>query len=104
MRFAEAREELDDARADSETVYFEEQLAAATQYDQRFRVCCQDSIKVREHPAHCRCVNGTIELWHGLLKRLSNADQAALQRSMGLKMEQLKVCLQPVFPTKTRTP
>eukprot|EP00199_Chlamydomonas_sp_CCMP681_P004995 CAMPEP_0119108058 /NCGR_PEP_ID=MMETSP1180-20130426/13368_1 /TAXON_ID=3052 ORGANISM="Chlamydomonas cf sp, Strain CCMP681" /NCGR_SAMPLE_ID=MMETSP1180 /ASSEMBLY_ACC=CAM_ASM_000741 /LENGTH=109 /DNA_ID=CAMNT_0007093635 /DNA_START=160 /DNA_END=489 /DNA_ORIENTATION=+ len=65
--FAEAREEIDCAREDSETTYFNDSV--------------EDAKKI---------VDNCIEKWDALLARLSPEEKAKMQRSMGLKMEQLK--------------
>lgn len=65
--FAEGRDEIEYAREDSETTYFNESVEGA---------------KV--------IVDACIEKWDTLLARLPDAERSKLQRSMGLKMEQLK--------------
>lgn len=66
-KFAEAREEIDFAREDAETVYFNESAEVARS-----------------------AVAEVLERWQTLLGRVSSEEQAKLQRSMGLKIEQLK--------------
>lgn len=66
-KFAEAREEIEFAREDAETVYFNESAGEAR-----------------------KAVTEVLDRWKGLLGRLSEDEQAKLQRSMGLKIEQLK--------------
>ncbi|KAF6251863.1 hypothetical protein COO60DRAFT_1274683 [Scenedesmus sp. NREL 46B-D3] len=66
-KFVEAREEIDIAREDAETVYFNESAAEAR-----------------------KAVGDVLDRWQGLLAGLAAEDQAKLQRAMGLKIEQLK--------------
>lgn len=66
-KFAEAREELEMAMESKETVYFDEEAETA-----------RDAVKQ------------TLEMFEALLAKLPEAERGALQRSMGLKMEQLK--------------
>lgn len=66
-KFAEAREEVELAMESRETVYFNDEAEAAR-----------------------AAVHEALALYDGLLARLPPGDRAALQRSMGLKMEQLK--------------
>ncbi|GMH38566.1 hypothetical protein BSKO_06450 [Bryopsis sp. KO-2023] len=65
--FAQAREEIKDARDDSETVYFDEAV--------------EESRKL---------VTEVLDKWNALLGKLDDEPKAKLQRSMGLKIEQLK--------------
>ncbi|OAY63032.1 uncharacterized protein LOC109716358 [Ananas comosus] len=67
LKFAEAREEIEAALESKDTVYFDEEAQ-----------CARDA--VRE----------VLGLFEGLLARLPERERAALQRSMGLKIEQLK--------------
>ncbi|KAG0498117.1 hypothetical protein HPP92_002808 [Vanilla planifolia] len=67
LKFAEAREEIEAALESKETVYFDEEAE-----------CAREAVK---------CV---FHMFEGLLGRLPEKDRSALQRSMGLKMEQLK--------------
>jgi len=66
-KFAEAREELEMAMESKETVYFDEEAETAR-------------VAVKE----------TLEMFDALLAKLPEAERGAVQRSMGLKMEQLK--------------
>ncbi|KAF8064647.1 hypothetical protein HT031_003448 [Scenedesmus sp. PABB004] len=66
-KFAEAREEIEMARDDAETVYFNESAELAR-----------------------NVVGEVLERWGGLLASLPDEEAAKLQRSMGLKIEQLK--------------
>lgn len=66
-KFAEAREEIELAAESKETVYFNEEVETAK-----------------------KAVNEVLALFNGLLARLPESERGALQRSMGLKMEQLK--------------
>ncbi|WIA18724.1 hypothetical protein OEZ85_003417 [Tetradesmus obliquus] len=66
-KFAEAREEIEFAREDAETVYFNESAEEAR-----------------------GAVGEVLGRWQALLARLPEDEQAKLQRAMGLKMEQLK--------------
>jgi predicted nucleic acid-binding Zn-ribbon protein len=70
-KFAEAREEIDMAMDSKETVYFNEEAQSARE-----------------------AVSLVLDKYQGLLDRLPDADKGALQRSMGLKMEQLKAELE----------
>eukprot|EP00891_Asterochloris_glomerata_P002928 jgi/Astpho2/2928/Aster-x0548 len=65
--FTEARYDLEDAREDAETVRFNESAKAA-----------QDS------------VNKVLESYGALAQQLDEEERGKLQRSMGMKMEQLK--------------
>ncbi|OIW06578.1 hypothetical protein TanjilG_03972 [Lupinus angustifolius] len=71
LKFAEAREEIEMALESKDTVYFDEEAE-----------CARAS------------VNEVLDLFEGLLAKLSEKDRAALQRSMGLKIHQLKAELQ----------
>mmetsp|Transcript_27972 Transcript_27972/g.53237 ORF Transcript_27972/g.53237 Transcript_27972/m.53237 type:complete len:149 (-) Transcript_27972:205-651(-) len=66
-KFAEARDEIECAMEDAETVYFNESAQTA-----------------KEVAGEC------IGLWTKLLEQSDNDTRAALTRSMGLKIEQLK--------------
>ena len=65
--FAEAREEIELALESKETVYFNEEVETARE-----------------------AVEKVIEKFENLKSRLSDVEKGQLQRSMGLKMEQLK--------------
>jgi hypothetical protein len=67
--FVAARDEIEYAKEEAETIYFNESVAEAR-----------------------RVVDECLTAWNSLLARLSEADKGKLQRAMGLKMEQLKVC------------
>ncbi|XP_008793484.2 uncharacterized protein LOC103709764 [Phoenix dactylifera] len=67
LKFAEAREEIEAALESKETVYFDEEAE-----------CAREAAKV------------VLEMFEGLLARLPEKERTALQRSMGLKIEQLK--------------
>ena len=67
-KFVEARDEIEYAQEDAETTYFNESHKLA-----------KDSVGV------------VTSIYKGILETLSEADKGKLQRSMGLKMEQLKV-------------
>ncbi|CAA0830124.1 Unknown protein [Striga hermonthica] len=71
LKFAEAREEIESAMESKETVYFNEEAECA-------RVA----------------VSEVLELYEGLLNKLAESERAAIQRAMGLKIEQLKAELQ----------
>ncbi|XP_057522659.1 embryogenesis-like protein [Amaranthus tricolor] len=71
LKFAEAREEIEAAMESKETVYFNEEAECAR-------------VAVKE----------VLDMFDGLLGKLQAKDKEALQRSMGLKMEQLKAELQ----------
>ncbi|TYH13381.1 hypothetical protein ES288_A06G135700v1 [Gossypium darwinii] len=71
LKFAEAREEIEMAMESKETVYFNEEAE-----------CARASVKE------------VLDMFEGLLGKLPEAEKAALQRSMGLKIEQLKAELQ----------
>ncbi|KAG9458772.1 hypothetical protein H6P81_003280 [Aristolochia fimbriata] len=67
LKFAEAREEIEMAMESKETVYFNEEAE-----------CARDAVKT------------VLDLFDALLAKLPEGEKAALQRSMGLKIEQLK--------------
>lgn len=67
LKFAEAREEIEMALESKETVYFDEEAECAR-----------------------TAVNEVLSLFEGLLEKLPEKERGALQRSMGLKIEQLK--------------
>ncbi|XP_022133476.1 uncharacterized protein LOC111006046 [Momordica charantia] len=67
LKFAEAREEIESAMESKETVYFDEEAE-----------CARDAVKE------------VLEMFEGLLAKLPESERKALQRSMGLKIEQLK--------------
>ncbi|KAK1259205.1 hypothetical protein QJS04_geneDACA005457 [Acorus gramineus] len=67
LKFAEAREEIETAMESKETVYFDEESEIARS-----------------------AVKEVIDMWEALLGRLSEKERSAVQRSMGLKIEQLK--------------
>ncbi|XP_030465377.1 embryogenesis-like protein [Syzygium oleosum] len=71
LKFAEAREEIEMAMESKETVYFDEEAE-----------CARAAVKE------------AVDRFEGLLRRLPEAEKGALQRSMGLKMEQLKAELE----------
>ncbi|CAN8235495.1 unnamed protein product [Cochlearia groenlandica] len=71
LKFAEAREEIEMAMDSKETVYFNEEAECAR-------------IAVAE----------VLEMFNGLLEKVTEKEKASLQRSMGLKIEQLKAELQ----------
>nr|AFK48710.1 unknown [Lotus japonicus] len=71
LKFVEAREEIDMALESKETAYFNEEAECAR-----------------------AAVNEVVGMFERLLARLPEKDRAALQRSMGLKIEQLKAELQ----------
>eukprot|EP00242_Pyramimonas_sp_CCMP2087_P005204 CAMPEP_0198197838 /NCGR_PEP_ID=MMETSP1445-20131203/1406_1 /TAXON_ID=36898 /ORGANISM="Pyramimonas sp., Strain CCMP2087" /LENGTH=155 /DNA_ID=CAMNT_0043867239 /DNA_START=59 /DNA_END=526 /DNA_ORIENTATION=- len=66
-KFTEARDEIEDAAEDAETVYFNESAEGAREL-----------------------VQETLDLWKDLLGKVDEDIKGKLQRSMGLKMEQLK--------------
>ncbi|GAB4817217.1 hypothetical protein N2152v2_004263 [Parachlorella kessleri] len=66
-KFVEARDEIDYAMEDAETVYFNESANDAKEL-----------------------VQEALSLYQGLLGKLSPGERGKLERSMGLKMEQLK--------------
>ncbi|XP_014512760.1 uncharacterized protein LOC106771316 [Vigna radiata var. radiata] len=67
LKFAEAREEIEMALESKDTVYFNEEAE-----------CARDA------------VNEVLGLFEKLLAKLPEKEKGALQRSMGLKIEQLK--------------
>ncbi|CAN1801663.1 Embryogenesis-like protein [Linum perenne] len=67
LKFAEAREELEMAMDSKETVYFDEEAE-----------CARDA------------VNEVLSMYDSLIGKLPEAKKGVVQRSMGLKMEQLK--------------
>lgn len=71
LKFAEAREEIESAMDSKETVYFNEEAECARE-----------------------AVGEVLEMYQGLLGKLPESERAAIQRSMGLKIEQLKAELQ----------
>lgn len=71
LKFAEAREEIEMAVDAKETVYFNEEAECAR-----------------------NAVAEVLELFEGLLEKVTEKEKASLQRSMGLKIEQLKAELQ----------
>ncbi|XP_010471179.1 PREDICTED: uncharacterized protein LOC104751010 [Camelina sativa] len=71
LKFAEAREEIEMAMDSKETVYFNEEAECAR-----------------------AAVTEVLELFEGLLGKVTEKEKASLQRSMGLKIEQLKAELQ----------
>ncbi|OAY23651.1 embryogenesis-like protein [Manihot esculenta] len=71
LKFAEAREEIEMALESKETVYFNEEAE-----------CARTAVKE------------VLDMFEGLLEKLPESEKAALQRSMGLKIEQLKAELQ----------
>ncbi|KAJ8760565.1 hypothetical protein K2173_015232 [Erythroxylum novogranatense] len=71
LKFAEAREEIEMALESKETVYFNEEAECAR-------------VAVKE----------VLDMFNALLAKLPESEKAALQRSMGLKIEQLKAELQ----------
>lgn len=71
LKFAEAREEIEMAMESKETVYFNEEAEAA-----------RDVVKQ------------VLDLYDGLLSKLPEKERSGIQRSMGLKIEQLKAELE----------
>lgn len=71
LKFAEAREEIESAMESKETVYFDEEAECA-------RAAAKE----------------VFDLYEGLLQRLPQNEKASIQRSMGLKIEQLKAELE----------
>ncbi|XP_059630371.1 embryogenesis-like protein [Cornus florida] len=67
LKFAEAREEIDMAMESKETVYFDEEAE-----------CARTAVK------------DVVDMFEGLLSKLPETERAPIQRSMGLKIEQLK--------------
>mmetsp|Transcript_22686 Transcript_22686/g.27411 ORF Transcript_22686/g.27411 Transcript_22686/m.27411 type:complete len:171 (-) Transcript_22686:146-658(-) len=70
-KFAEARDEIELATEDAETVYFNES--------------CEDARAITKE---------CLDMWDGLLKEVDDDTRASLRRSMGLKIEQLKAELE----------
>lgn len=66
-KFADAREEIELAAESKETVYFNEEAETAK-----------------------KAVTEVLDLFNNLLARLPESERGAIQRSMGMKMEQLK--------------
>lgn len=71
LKFAEAREEIEMAMESKDTVYFDEEADCAR-----------------------TAVNDVLGMFEALLKKLPEDKKAALQRAMGLKIEQLKAEIQ----------
>ncbi|EYU24334.1 hypothetical protein ABFS82_03G010700 [Erythranthe guttata] len=71
LKFAEAREEIESAMDSKETVYFNEEAECARE-----------------------AVGEVLELYKVLLEKLPEKEKAAIQRAMGLKIEQLKAELE----------
>ncbi|XP_065882085.1 embryogenesis-like protein [Euphorbia lathyris] len=71
LKFAEAREEIEMAMESKETVYFNEEAE-----------CARAAVKE------------VLDMFEGLLGKLPEGQKGALQRSMGLKIEQLKAEIQ----------
>lgn len=71
LKFAEAREEIESAMDSKETVYFNEEAECAR-----------------------AAVSEVLEMYEGLLGKLLENERAAIQRAMGLKIEQLKAELE----------
>ncbi|XP_058111045.1 embryogenesis-like protein [Magnolia sinica] len=71
LKFAEAREEIEMALESKETVYFDEEAEAAR-----------------------AAVKAVLEMFESLSAKLPEGERASLQRSMGLKIEQLKAELE----------
>ncbi|CAL8467925.1 g7463 [Coccomyxa elongata] len=69
--FVTARDEIEYAKEEAETVYFNE-----------------------AHETAKSAVAETLDLYNGLLGTLEESERGKLQRSMGLKMEQLKAELE----------
>lgn len=67
LKFAEAREEIEMALESKETVYFDEEAE-----------CARAAVKE------------VLDLFEGLLEKLPEKEKGVVQRSMGLKIEQLK--------------
>ena len=65
--FVEARDLIEDARDEAETVYFNE-----------------------AHTEAKEAVDKTVQLFDSILNSLSESERGKLQRMMGLKIEQLK--------------
>ncbi|KAL6509809.1 hypothetical protein OROGR_022297 [Orobanche gracilis] len=71
LKFVEAREEIESAMESKETVYFNEEAECARS-----------------------AVGEVLEMYECLLGKLPPSERAAIQRAMGLKIEQLKAELQ----------
>ncbi|KAK9073093.1 hypothetical protein SSX86_007415 [Deinandra increscens subsp. villosa] len=71
LKFAEAREEIEMAMESRETVYFNEEAE-----------CARGVVKQ------------VLEMYDGLLDKLPEKERGGIQRSMGLKIEQLKAELE----------
>ncbi|XP_019053754.1 PREDICTED: uncharacterized protein LOC109114866 [Nelumbo nucifera] len=71
LKFAEAREEIEMALESKETVYFNEEADSAR-----------------------AAVKAVLDMFEGLMAKLPENEKGALQRSMGLKIEQLKAELE----------
>ncbi|KAM3305612.1 embryogeneis-like protein [Capsicum chacoense] len=71
LKFAEAREEIESAMESKETVYFNEEAD-----------CARDAVKE------------VLDLYQELLGKVSESEKGVIQRSMGLKIEQLKAELE----------
>lgn len=71
LKFAEAREEIEMAMESKETVYFNEEAECAR-----------------------AVVKQVLDLYDGLLSKLPEKERGGIQRSMGLKIEQLKAELE----------
>lgn len=67
LKFAEAREDIESAMDSKETVYFDEEAECAR-----------------------ATVTHVLDMFNGLLAKLPESEKGALQRAMGLKIEQLK--------------
>ncbi|KVH98597.1 uncharacterized protein LOC112511213 [Cynara cardunculus var. scolymus] len=67
LKFAEAREEIEMAMESKETVYFNEEAECAR-----------------------AVVKEVLDMYEGLLSKLPEKERGGIQRSMGLKIEQLK--------------
>ena len=66
--FVSARDEIEYAKEDAETVYFNDSCKEAS-----------------------AAVDQVLKEWRGVLSKLDETEKMRLQRAMGLKMEQLKV-------------
>ncbi|XP_071714818.1 embryogenesis-like protein [Rutidosis leptorrhynchoides] len=71
LKFAEAREEIETAMESKETVYFNEEAECAR-----------------------AVVKDVLDMYDGLLSKLPEKERGGIQRSMGLKIEQLKAELE----------
>lgn len=74
--FVEARDEIEYAQEDAETVYFNDSCNTARDL-----------------------VHGVIERFEGVLAKLNEEERGRLQRSMGMKMEQLKAEMEQLDQT-----